>query len=30
MRRYGVQPMVVFNSDDTRPDLVIVTLARWL
>jgi hypothetical protein len=30
MRSYGVQPMVVFSSDGTLPDLVIVTLARWL
>ena len=30
MRRYGLQPMVVINSGDPLPDLVIVTLARWL
>jgi hypothetical protein len=30
MRRYGMQPMVVINSGDRLPDLVIVTLARWL
>ncbi|HUY45384.1 MAG TPA: cell division protein FtsK [Streptosporangiaceae bacterium] len=30
MRRYGMQPMVVINSGDPLPDLVIVTLARWL
>ena len=29
MRRYGMQPMVVINSGDPLPDLVIVTLARW-
>ena len=30
MRRYGLQPMVVINSGDPLPDLVIVVLARWL
>jgi len=30
MRRYGMQPMVVINSGDPLPDLVIVTLARWM
>jgi hypothetical protein len=30
MRRYGMQPMVVINSGDPLPDLVIVLLARWL
>jgi len=30
MRRYGLQPMVVINSDDPLPDLVIVVLARCL
>ena len=30
MRRYGMQPMVVINSGDPLPELVIVTLARWL
>ncbi len=30
MRRYGMQPMVVINSGDPLPDLIIVTLARWL
>jgi hypothetical protein len=30
MRRYGLQPMVVINSGDPLPDLVIVLLARWL
>jgi hypothetical protein len=29
MRRYGMTPMVVINSRDRLPDLVIVTLARW-
>ena len=30
MRRYGLQPMVVINSSDRLPDLVIVTICRWL
>src|ERR1039457_5355320 len=30
MRRYGLQPMVVINSGDPLPDLVIMTLVRWL
>lgn len=30
MRRYGLQPMVVINSDDQLPDLVIVVIGRWL
>jgi FtsK/SpoIIIE family len=30
MRRYGLQPMVVINSGDPLPDLVIITLVRWL
>ena len=30
MRRYGLQPMVVINSDDPVSDLVIVILGRWL
>ena len=30
MRRYGMQPMVVINSGDALPDLIIVTLGRWL
>jgi hypothetical protein len=30
MRRYGLQPMVVINSGDSLPDLVIVVLTRWL
>lgn len=30
MRRYGLQPMVVINSGDALPDLVIVIVARWL
>jgi hypothetical protein len=30
MRRYGLQPMVVLNSGDPVPDLVIVILGRWL
>jgi S-DNA-T family DNA segregation ATPase FtsK/SpoIIIE len=30
MRRYGLQPMVVINSGDPLPDLVIVIVARWL
>src|SRR6266567_2794845 len=30
MRRYGLQPMVVINSGDPLPDLVIMTLARGL
>jgi hypothetical protein len=30
MRRYGLQPMVVINSGDPLPDLVIVLIARWL
>ena len=30
MRRHGMQPMVVINSGDPLPDLVIVTIARWL
>ena len=30
MRRYGLQPMVVINSGDPLPDLVIVILGRWL
>jgi S-DNA-T family DNA segregation ATPase FtsK/SpoIIIE len=30
MRRAGLQPMVVINSDDRLPDVVAVTLARGL
>ena len=30
MRRYGLQPMVVINSGDQLPDLVITVIARWL
>jgi hypothetical protein len=30
MRRYGLRPMVVINSGDPLPDLVIMTLVRWL
>src|ERR1700733_372172 len=30
MRRYGLQPMVVINSADPLPDLVIVALGRLL
>ena len=30
LRRYGMQPMVVINSHDQLPDLVIGTLARWM
>jgi len=30
MRRYGLQPMVVINSGDPLPDLVVVIVARWL
>ena len=30
MRRYGLQPMVVINSGDPLPDLLIVIVARWL
>jgi hypothetical protein len=30
MRRYGLQPMVVINSGDPFPDLVVVVLARWM
>ena len=30
MRRYGLQPMVVMNSGDPLPDLVVVMVARWL
>jgi hypothetical protein len=30
MRRYGLQPMVVINSGDPLPDLVIMLMARWL
>jgi hypothetical protein len=30
MRRYGLQPMVVINSGDPLPDLLIVTIALWL
>src|ERR1022692_2061262 len=30
MRRYGLQPMVVINSGDPLPDLVIILMARWL
>ena len=30
MRRHGMQPMVVINSGDPLPDLVIVTITRWL
>jgi FtsK/SpoIIIE family len=30
MRRYGLQPMVVINSSDALPDLVIITLVRLL
>lgn len=28
MRRYGLQPMVVINSDDRLPDLAIIVIAR--
>jgi antitoxin (DNA-binding transcriptional repressor) of toxin-antitoxin stability system len=30
MRRYGLQPMVVMNSGDPLPDLLIVIVTRWL
>src|ERR1035437_8063297 len=30
MRRYGLEPMVVINSGDPLPDLVIVLMTRWL
>ncbi len=30
MRRAGLHPMVVINSDDQLPDLIIVTLSRFL
>jgi hypothetical protein len=30
MRRYGLQPMVVINSGDPLPDLVVIVLARWM
>src|ERR1035438_4444580 len=30
MRRYGLEPMVVINSGDPLPDLVIMLAARWL
>ncbi len=30
MHRYGLQPMVVINSGDPLPDLVMVIAARWL
>jgi predicted DNA-binding transcriptional regulator AlpA len=30
MRRYGMQPMVVINSGDPLPDLLIMTIGRWL
>src|SRR5581483_9053067 len=30
MRRHGLQPMVVINSDDPLPDMVVVLIARWL
>jgi S-DNA-T family DNA segregation ATPase FtsK/SpoIIIE len=30
MRRHGLEPMVVINSGDALPDLVIVLMARWL
>jgi FtsK/SpoIIIE family len=30
MRRYGLEPMVVINSGDPLPDLVIMLVARWL
>jgi antitoxin (DNA-binding transcriptional repressor) of toxin-antitoxin stability system len=30
MRRYGLQPMVVINSGDPLPDLLVVMVARWL
>jgi hypothetical protein len=30
MRRYGLQPMIVINSGDQLPDLVILTLVRLL
>ncbi len=30
MRRYGLEPMIVINSGDSLPDLVIVLLARWM
>jgi FtsK/SpoIIIE family len=29
MRRYGMQPMIVMNTSDGLPDLVIVVIARW-
>lgn len=29
MRRYGLQPMIVMNSGDQLPDLLIVLLGRW-
>jgi hypothetical protein len=29
MRRYGMQPMVVMNTEDGFPDLAIVIIARW-
>jgi hypothetical protein len=30
MRRYGLQPMIVINSGDPLPDVLIVILTRWL
>jgi hypothetical protein len=30
MRRYGLQPMVVINSGDALPDLLIVITCRWI
>jgi hypothetical protein len=30
MRRYGMQPMVVINSGDPLPDLLVVTICQWL
>jgi FtsK/SpoIIIE family len=29
MRRYGMQPMIVMNTGDGLPELVIVVIARW-
>jgi hypothetical protein len=29
MRRYGLQPMVIINSGDALPDLIIVILTRF-
>jgi FtsK/SpoIIIE family len=30
MRRAGLQPMIVINSDDPTPDLAAVLISRWL